>query len=194
MVLLQVLCGTLTHLCMQKSLRNTPSFNHNPLNDIWTLDFKFQAQKWIMSRIFPSFLSSSMNLPFPHLNIFSETQAILAEQKKAPFIFWRKASKSEPLRQDRTCSLILHILTDLFSLSLVFLLQLSLFVLNFHWDQQKVFYHTLLFANRKFGMFKHFPLNVYSDCGKAESLGNFSKIASAIWRNSTKGRSRYEVI
>lgn len=77
---------------------------------------------------------------------------------------------------------------------LCFLLQPSLFVLNFHWDQQKVSYHILLFVNSKLRMFKHFPLNVYSDCGKAGSSGNFSKIASAVWRNNTEGRSRYEVI
>lgn len=63
----------------------------------------------------------------------------------------------------------------LISLSLVSLLQPSLFALNFHWNQQKVSYNTLLFANSKLGTFKHFSLNVCSDCGKSRVLRKFQQ-------------------
>lgn len=127
---------------MQKSLRNSPSFNHIPFNEVWTLNVKFQAQKWITSGIFPSLFSSSLSLPFP-LSASSVRHRLYFQSTKRHFFSWRKTSKSELSRQDCMCSLIWHILTDLSSLSLVFLSQPSLFVLNFHWDQQKVSYLTL---------------------------------------------------
>lgn len=158
----------------------------------WISSFKHRNESWAEFSL--HFSAPLQTFPSPISTSSAETQAVLAEQKKAPFVFWRKASKSELSRQDCTCPLIWHILTDLSSLSLVFLPQPSLFVLNFHWDQQKVSYHTLLFASSKLERLKHFPLNVCSDRGKAGSLGNFSKIASAVGRNNTKGRSRDEVI
>lgn len=46
-------------------LGNFSRFNHISLNEVQTLNFKFQAQKWIMSGIFPSLFTSSLCLPFP---------------------------------------------------------------------------------------------------------------------------------
>lgn len=100
--------------------------------------FKHKNESWAEF----SLLSSSMNLPFLHLNIFSETQAVLAEQKEGTFHFQEESKQKWAMEAGQNVLTDLTIFTDLFSLSLVFLLQPSLFVLNFHWDQQKVSYHT----------------------------------------------------
>lgn len=117
-------------------------FNHRPINEDWTLTFTFQAKKRIMSGIFPSIFSYPLRLPsFLPLSIFWETQTVLFFFFF--FLCWRKTSTTEPSRKGCMRSLIWHILTDLSSLSLVFLPQLSFFVLDFHWNLQKVTYHVL---------------------------------------------------
>lgn len=51
----------------------------------------------------------------------------------------------------------------------------------------------LLFASLEVGRLKHFSINVLV-VEKAESLENFSKITSAVWRNEAKERSSFKVI
>lgn len=176
-------------------LGNFSRFNHISLNEVQTLNFKFQAQKWIMSGIFPSLFTSSLCLPFP----LSASSVRHRQSPKKHFFSFLEENK-----QKWAVKAGLYVFPDLthfdwfllfcplcFCLSLSLCPQLSLRSAESFLPPPNRYLQT---ASLEVGRFKHLPQMYVLTVGKTRCLKKFSKIASALWRTEAKERSRFKII